>query len=87
MLTRDEVVDELRRIGIKEPSVLKKYLEDFEHYMRVFHGLTIATTKVASEEEIIKKNPPYLNKTYIQPSRFRGRARDGPAFFNSHFDW
>ncbi len=55
MLTRLEVLSELRRVGIKEPSLLKKYLEDFEHYMRINHGLKIAATRAESEEEIFKE--------------------------------
>jgi hypothetical protein len=38
MLTRHEILRELRRIGVKEPSMLKAYLEDFEHYMEINHG-------------------------------------------------
>ena len=56
MLTRDEVLSELRRIGVKEPSLLKKYLDDFEYYMRVIHGLKIATTRAKSGKEIFEKN-------------------------------
>jgi hypothetical protein len=41
MLTRHEVLKELRRIGIKEPSQLKAYLIDFEHYMERRYGLEI----------------------------------------------
>ena len=39
MLTRHEILRELRRIGVKEPSLLKKYLKDFEHYMEINYGL------------------------------------------------
>ena len=35
MLTRHEILSELRRIGVKEPSMLKTYLKDFEHYMEI----------------------------------------------------
>ena len=58
MLTRHEILRELRRIGVKEPSMLKTYLEDFEHYMRTNHGLKIATTKAEAEEGIFKKKSP-----------------------------
>jgi hypothetical protein len=33
MLTECEVLAELRRIGVKDPSLLRKYLRDFEKYM------------------------------------------------------
>ncbi len=54
MLTRLEVMSELRRVGIKEPTQLKKYLEDFEQYMRINHGLKIESTNAESEEERFK---------------------------------
>jgi hypothetical protein len=38
MLTRQEILRELRRIGVKEPSMLKTYLQDFEHYMELNYG-------------------------------------------------
>jgi hypothetical protein len=60
MLTRREVLSELRRIGIKEPSLLKKYLEDFEHYVAINHGLKIASMRVESEEELFKKISPSI---------------------------
>ena len=56
MLTRREVLNELRRIGIREPSLLKEYLEDFEHYMETSYGLKIATTMAESEKNLFKQN-------------------------------
>lgn len=38
MLTHREILSELRRIGIKDASMLKTYLKDFELYMQVNHG-------------------------------------------------
>ena len=38
MLTRQEILRELRRIGVKEPSMLKTHLQDFEHYMEINYG-------------------------------------------------
>jgi hypothetical protein len=51
MLSRREVLDELQRIGVKEPNLLKKYFEDFEHYIEINHGLKIAATRSEPEEE------------------------------------
>jgi hypothetical protein len=45
MLSRREVLIELRKLGVKEPSLLKAYLRDFEQYMKKNYGM-----------EIIKKN-------------------------------
>lgn len=58
MLTQREVFSELRRIGVKEPRLLKEYLEDYEYYMEINYGLKIATTRAESEEEIFKKISP-----------------------------
>jgi hypothetical protein len=38
MLTRHEILRELRRIGIKEFSVLKVYVRNFEDYMEINNG-------------------------------------------------
>ena len=56
MLTRREVLDELRRIGIKEPSLLKEHLEEFEHYMELSHGLKIGAGRAESEKKLFKQN-------------------------------
>ena len=56
MLTRREVLNELRRIGIKEPSLLQEYLEDYEQYMEIRYGLKIATARAESEEKLFKQN-------------------------------
>ena len=54
MLTRQEILRELRRIGVKEPSLLKKYLKDFEHYMEISYGLKITATRAESEDGVLK---------------------------------
>jgi hypothetical protein len=55
MLTRREVLNELRRIGIKEPSLLKEYLEDFEHYMEVSYGVKVTAGRADSEKTVFKQ--------------------------------
>jgi hypothetical protein len=45
MLSRREILIQLRKLGVKEQSLLKAYLRDFEQYMKENYGL-----------EIIKKN-------------------------------
>ena len=45
MLTRHEILSELRRIGIKEPSMLKTYIKDFEHYIQINYGSEIGNKK------------------------------------------
>jgi hypothetical protein len=54
MLTRREVLNELRRIGIKDQSLLKEYFEDFEHYMEISYGLKIAPTRTESEKDLFE---------------------------------
>ncbi len=58
MLTRREVFNELRRIGIKEQSLLQEYFEDFEDYMEISYGLKNASTKSESEKKLFKKISP-----------------------------
>jgi hypothetical protein len=41
MLTRREILGQLRAAGVTEWSLLKRYCRDFEHYMSVRHGLGI----------------------------------------------
>jgi len=50
MLTRHEVLVELRRMGVKEPSLLKIYLRDFENYMSTHYGLKIVKNKKRSNK-------------------------------------
>lgn len=58
MLTRREILIQLRKLGVKEPSLLKAYLRDFENYMKTNYGLDIL--KEESDESKIK--PPKLNR-------------------------
>jgi len=45
MLTRHEILKELRRMGVKEPCLLKAYLRDFENYIGTHYGLEIVKRK------------------------------------------
>lgn len=45
MLTRREVLMELKRLGVETPSSLKISLRKFERYMGTQHGLEIVKTK------------------------------------------
>jgi hypothetical protein len=51
MLTRREILAQLRRIGIEDSSLRKIYLQDFEKYMEMNYGL-----KIGEEEKIRLKN-------------------------------
>jgi hypothetical protein len=45
MLTRSDVLKELRRIGVKERGLLKAYLRDFENYMAFHYDIKIIKNK------------------------------------------
>jgi len=47
MLTQRDVIAQLKRIGVKEPSLREIYLRDFEKYMEINYGL-----KIGKEEKI-----------------------------------
>jgi hypothetical protein len=51
MLSRREVLTQLKTLGIKEQSLLKAYLRDFEQYMRKNYGLEIIKKSRDKERE------------------------------------
>ncbi len=53
MLTRYEILTELRRVGVKEPCLLKAYLRDFENYIGTHYGLKIVKAKEKMERVAI----------------------------------
>jgi hypothetical protein len=48
MLTTKEVLEELRRVGVKDRISLRAYLEDFDDYMKTHYGVKILDTKKKS---------------------------------------
>jgi hypothetical protein len=56
MLTRRDILNELRRIGIKEPSLLNEYFEDIKHYLEINYGLKFSPTREQLEEEVFKQD-------------------------------
>jgi hypothetical protein len=58
MLTQREILNELRRLGIKEPSLLKAYFEEFEHYMEINYGLRVAKANEKLEDVPDLDSPP-----------------------------
>jgi len=46
MLTTKEVLEELRRIGVKDRISLRAYLKDFEDYMMRHYGVKILGRKM-----------------------------------------
>ena len=45
MLTKHEVLKELKRLGVKESLLLEFYLKDFERYLEFNHGLKLIEWK------------------------------------------
>jgi hypothetical protein len=45
MLTRREILLELKRIGVMKPSLLKSYVRDFEKYIGNYYGFRVLKTK------------------------------------------
>jgi len=48
MLTTTEVMEELKRVGVKDRISLRAYLKDFEDYMIAHYGVKILDTKKKS---------------------------------------
>ena len=46
MLTKNEVLKELRRVGVKDRISLRAYLKDFEDYMMRHYGVKILDRKM-----------------------------------------
>ena len=51
MLSRREVLVQLRRLGVKDISLLKAYLRDFERYMKKNYGLEITKKRTVGREK------------------------------------
>ncbi len=41
MLSRRDVLIQLRKLGVRDQSLLKRYLRDFEKYMKDNYGLEV----------------------------------------------
>jgi len=58
MLTTKEVLEELRRVGVKDRISLRAYLKDFEAYMITHYGVKILDTKKKSSAPRRQKHHP-----------------------------
>ena len=45
MLTRRDILTELKRMGVTKPSLLKDYLRDFERYIGTYYDFRISKVK------------------------------------------
>jgi hypothetical protein len=55
MLTRREVLLQLKRVGVTEASQMKIYLRDFERYMAEYHGIVVEGKRKSAVEERLGK--------------------------------
>jgi len=51
MLTRRDVLTELKRMGVKKPSLLKNYLRDFEKYIGTYYSFHILKTNKSMNDQ------------------------------------
>ncbi len=58
MLTTEEVLEELRRIGVNDRLSLRAYLKDFEDYMMTHYGVKILDRKMNLPVLPAQKKPP-----------------------------
>ena len=58
MLTTEEVLEELRRVGVKDRISLRAYLKDFEDYMMTYYGVKILDRKKKLPLLPARKRPP-----------------------------
>jgi hypothetical protein len=58
MLTRREILNQLRTQGVKEASLLKIYLRDIEKYMETNYGIVIIKGKRQKDDLLeLRKDP------------------------------
>jgi hypothetical protein len=62
MMTRRDVLDQLKRVGIKDLSLLKRSCRDFENYMAVNYDY-----EIVRKEKPVKLRSPSINKAAIAP--------------------
>jgi hypothetical protein len=68
MLTRRDVLVELKRMGVKKPSLLKKYLRDFERYIGTSYDFQILKTKKRVNYQPNQDRKSSLDKTHSSQS-------------------
>ena len=50
MLTRRDVLTELKRMGVTKLSLLKSYLRDFEKYIGTYYDFQVLRTRKTRQE-------------------------------------
>ena len=68
MLTRRDILNELKRMGVKKPSLLKSYLRDFEKYIGTYYSFEVSKTKKRLDRQPSQDTESPLNKTVLSRS-------------------
>jgi len=64
MMTRRDVLDQLKRVGIKDLCLLKRSCRDFENYMAVNYDY-----EILKKERPVKLPAPSFNKLASSPMK------------------
>jgi len=64
MMTRRDVLDQLKRVGIKDLSLLKRSCRDFENYMAVNYDY-----KIPKKERPVRSPAPPLHRPTSSPMK------------------
>jgi len=54
MLTRRDILNELKRMGVRKPSLLKSYLRDFEKYIGAYYDFKISKSNKTLDHQPIQ---------------------------------
>ena len=64
-MTRRDVLEQLKRVGIKDLSLLKRSCRDFENYMAVHYDYEILKKETSIATPAFPLNPPTLSSLKI----------------------
>jgi hypothetical protein len=70
MMTRRDVLDQLKRVGIKDLSLLKRSCRDFENYMAVNYDY-----EIIKKERPIQFPPLFFHKPASSPMKISQNIR------------
>lgn len=65
MMTRRDVLDQLKRVGIKDLSLLRRSCRDFENYMAVNYDYEISRKKRIVKPPALPPKKPALSRLKI----------------------
>jgi len=68
-MTRREVLEQLKRVGIKDLSLFKRSCRDFENYMAVHYDYEILKKERSVTTPAFPLNPPTLSSLKISLKR------------------